>query len=651
MDSFTTKITDQSIINELPDMSILDSVYSSDANIDTVKKFIDSSVLRKRLQQLLEYKMSDLTILKLNKLLIDKFIEAKKQEDADIEVNRISDVEAEINGDLYSSRLKSFGDSVFVNEHFRELFFTEDVLKEVFEQNDIYFEKALYATESFWDNLLNNTDLWNKIKTDYPDKVSYAYKNVETAYVKIVLKESGIEEYTKFSDINTLISRDVVFSNVLSNDAGRNITLDSPYGMLARALFLTESKTLSDIENNEELIEKMKNDIEIREALCVYGLISDVEGSKLYNTVVNNDVYLGLLISQYFKMNEHLTFTQFIYEEKYRKYFQLTLDTPELLSIIQNSVLLKLVNKDFMEAYYDVSAFKNVVYGSYDGDTLVLSIADKNEKGQILYVNFPNETSNNFAASKIDTLETNDVIVASFYNNSKKRGFITLDRKVEFDSDEAALLFSSLEGKHFVYVGSNGMNVVSIDTDGRVMCNKYYTDKFVDKNSIKSVNVYDNNIAIFTRSEVLVLGETEKDAKLISNVATANIDDIKYMSLCENKVFVTLNSGVIKEVTEEDMIDTTYFDDFVEKDENGEVVSSAKDNIIKKVISLNSNIFVLDEGNNLWIKQSNGKVSVISNVLNIELGNQVVNVETDKEKYIYTEFNGALRDYRYEVNL
>jgi len=650
MDTFTTKITDQSVIRELPDMSILDTVYSSDADKETVKKFIDSSVLRKRLQQLLEYKLSDDVILKLNTLLIDSFIENKKDEDNNVSVNRISNVEVEINGDLYSSKLKSFGDSVFVNENFKTLFFTEEVIDEVFKQNDVYFERALYSTEAFWDNLLVDNDLWDKIKTNYPDKVSYAYKNIETAYVKIVLKESGIEEYVKFSDIYTLISRDVIFSNVLSNDNGKNITLDSPYGMLARALFLTDSLTISEIEDNEDIILTMKDDVEVREALCSYGVVSDMVNSNMYKTIINNDVYLGLLISQYFKMDEHLTFTQFVYEGKYEKYLKLTLNTPELLDLIQNSILLQLVNEDFMKAYYNVSTFKNIVYGSFEDETLILSVADKDGKGKILSVVFPDDVTDNFAANKIEKLDTNNIVVASFYNNNNKNGFLTLDRKTEFNSQDAALLFSSLENKNFIYVGSNGLNVLSIDSDGKVMCNKFYTDTTIDKNNINYISVYSENVLIFTNSEVLVIGNTEKNAKMLSNVASSKIDDIKHINLVENKLFATLNSGAIKEVTEEDFVDTTYFDGFVIKDEDGNVTNSAKDNKIKTALHLQSVVFVLDEANNLWVK-NNEEITLITDIQNIELGNEVVNVETDKDKFIFVEFNGKLRKYRYLVNL
>jgi len=490
----------------------------------------------------------------------------------------------------------------------------------------------------------------DKIKTNYPDKVSYAYKNIETAYVKIVLKESGIEEYGKFSDIYTLISRDVVFSNVLSNDNGRNITLDSPYGMLARALFLTDSLTISEIENNEDIILTMKDDIETREALCAYGVVSDMVNSKMYKTIINNDVYLGLLISQYFKMDEHLTFTQFVYEEKYEKYLKLTLNTPELLNLIQNSILLQLVNEDFMKAYYNVSTFKNIVYGSFENETLMLSVADKDGKGKILSVVFPDDVTDNFAANKIEELDTNNIVVASFYNNNNKNGFLTLDRKTEFNSQDAALLFSSLENKNFIYVGSNGLNVLSIDSDGKVMCNKFYTDTTIDKNNINYISVYSENVLIFTNSEVLVIGNTEKNAKMLSNVASSKIDDIKHINLVENKLFATLNSGAIKEVTEEDFVDTTYFDGFVIKDEDGNVTKSAKDNKIKTALHLQSVVFVLDEANNLWVK-NNEEITLITDIQNIELGNEVVNVETDKDKFIFVEFNGKLRKYRYLVNL
>ena len=651
METFTTKITDQSIINELPDMSILDTIYSEEADKETVKNFIDSSVLRKRLQQLLEYKLSSDVILKLNTLLIDKFIDSKKEEDSSVKINRLSNVEVEINGELYSSKLKSFGDSVFINDNFKKLFFTEEVIDEVFKQNDVYFERALYSTEAFWDNLLSNQDLWDKVKTNYADKVSYAYKNIETAYVKIVLKESGIEEYVKFNDIYTLISRDVIFSNVLANDNGRSISLDSPFGMMARALFLTDSINISDIENNDELINKMKDDLNVREALCSYGVVSDMIDSKMYETIVNNDVYLGLLVSQYFKLTEHLTFTQFIYEDKYKKYLKLTLNTPELLSLIQDSILLQLVNEDFMLAYYSVSAFKNISYGSFSDETLVLSVADKNGKGKILSIVFPDETTDNFKAENIEELDTDNVIVASIYNNEGKRGFLTLDRKTKFDSEDASLLFSSLEGKNFIYVGSNGLNMLSIDTDGKVMCNKYYTDKNIDKNNIKSIVVYEKNILIFTKSEVLVLGDTLKNSQMLSNVATAKIDDIKYVNLSENRLFVTLNSGALKEVTEEDIVDTDYYDNFVQKDDEGNVTSSAKDNVVKKTISLNGNVFVLDEANILWIKETNDNIFVVANVSDISLGNEVVNVETDEDKFIFVEFNSKLRKYRYMVNL
>jgi len=649
MADFTTTITDNDVINQLPDMSVLDNLYNENSTVEDVKNFIDSSVLRKKLQQLLEFQMSDDVIAKLQQSLMDAFIASQPEGTT---VNKKSDTEVEINGKLYIISIKKFGDSIFTNTHFNEVFFTQDVMDEVFKQNDLFFERALYNVDTFWDNLLVNNELWEYVKSTYPNKVQDAYKNVELAYVKIAVKEAGLETYNKFSTLEELVSRATTFSLVLSEDASRNITLDSPFGLIGRAMFLSGESDIAAIANNEELIAQMSNDSEIREALCVFEVVNKAgKDSKLYTAVVNNDAFLGLLLSQYYHLDVNLTFSQFVYEDSYREYFESLVNNPDLLNLVKDSSIMGLIYEDFIRTYYAVSIFKNIVYGQQYDDKVRIVTVDDSGNAKYFDVVFPDETSDTFSVTG-NAIDFGEYVVAPMYISDDKFGAISMDRKIKFNNSDMYLYFTMASNVNVSYAGTNKNHMVIITVDGELKDNKYYTEEKFDIKKIKSVILYNTVTLIQAEDKIVVLGETAYDSKSVSTIATANLTDIANVFPVGNKIIAVLNSNAVKEITDSELVDSNVFDDYKLVDDDNNVTSSAVSNGVVKTLSLGENLFVLDKTHTLWYKDADGSIVTVANINDIQLGNDAINVETtDGSKYIYVIFGGKIRKYNYLSNL
>jgi len=71
MANFTTQITDPSVLNELPDVSILNTLHRDSLTQDELLSLLNSVSFRKKLQTLFEFSFSNEAreIVEANKLL------------------------------------------------------------------------------------------------------------------------------------------------------------------------------------------------------------------------------------------------------------------------------------------------------------------------------------------------------------------------------------------------------------------------------------------------------------------------------------------------------------------------------------------------------------------------------------------------------
>ena len=354
--TFTTVITDPNIVNKLPDLSLLDRYYDENSTVEDLKALVDSSVLRQKLQHLLEFKLEEEVIKTLQDNLMDAFIASQ---DEDAVINKINDSQIEVNGKLYTVYLHSFGDGIFSNDHFNNLFFTTDVFDEIFKQNDKYFNAALYKNKKFWDILLSNDELWSHMKENYSDNVIEAYKNHEIAYVKIAIKESNQTTFADIDDIPSLIDRNSIFTIILSEDKSKDITDNSRYGQRANALYLAETNNFDEF-NTPEILEKIENDAQLREAVSKLDIVEGFDvSSDFYKKIVNNDTLLGMVISDYYSLDDKVSFSQILYTEEYVNIIKKMINNKRILELMDNSNIIDIVKDDFFERYYKYSYFNN----------------------------------------------------------------------------------------------------------------------------------------------------------------------------------------------------------------------------------------------------------------------------------------------------
>ena len=640
--TFTTVITDPNIVNKLPDLSLLDRYYDENSTVEDLKALVDSSVLRQKLQHLLEFKLEEEVIKTLQDNLMDAFIASQ---DEDAVINKINDSQIEVNGKLYTVYLHSFGDGIFSNDHFNNLFFTTDVFDEIFKQNDKYFNAALYKNKKFWDILLSNDELWSHMKENYSDNVIEAYKNHEIAYVKIAIKESNQTTFADIDDIPSLIDRNSIFTIILSEDKSKAITDNSRYGQRANALYLAETNNFDEF-NTPEILEKIENDAQLREAVSKLDIVEGFDvSSDFYKKIVNNDTLLGMVISDYYSLDDKVSFSQILYTEEYANIVKKMINDKRILKLMDNSDIIDIVKDDFFEKYYKYSYFNNTFIAENLGDKII-GVAVKDSGVKVLEIVFPDETSDTF---DVPVTDLGVKSVAPVIASNQEIGLITFDKEITFTSDDLFLLFSEFRNKNFADIIGYKKHLFGITLDGEIVDSKFYINKKINIENYKQTLINNNATIVESSDDILVLGNLEYDAKSISSKLNENIDTIKTIILIDKKVLIVDTNKNIKEVTDSDLVDSNIFDEYVIKD-GDEVTDSAKDNGIRKVLTVGDYIIVLDDKNKMWYKEGDS-IILTENVDDILYGQDSVTMVSGDNKKALVEFANKLRTFTYTNNI
>jgi len=659
-DKFTTVITDPNIVNKLPDLSVLDKYYDDSSTIDDLKEFIDSEVLRQKLQQLLSYKLDDDVKALLQKNLIDSYI-ASAGEDAT--VNRINDSQIEVNGKFYTVYLHSFGDGIFSNDHFNSLFFTTDVIDEILAQNDSYFEASLYETKKFWDLLLANNDLWQHFKEKKGAEIIDIANNHEIAYVKMAIKESGSEAYSEIDNILTLVDRSAIFTGVLANSDSNSLTIKTRYGQRANVLYLASIKSLSDL-NNEDILSKIDNSDALKNAVAkVYVLEVFEHSDAFYQKIVNNDTLLGLLVSSYYNLADKVSFSQIIYSSDYKDTFKAMINDISMLSILENSSLVSTIGDDFFNNYYANSFFKNVLYALNNGDSISAVAVNNNKEINILNIVFPDETSDTFdvPVTKVNLSDTSLVVAPALMESNSDTVFIEFDKSITSNNNDLMLLFSSFVGKHFIDVQGNRKHLHAIDFDGNIINSKFYYNDKIDTTKYKSSQINEEVALIDVTDTYVVLGNTNIDPKVITHNLNANIDNIDTAFILDKDVYIVTTDKKVQIATADGFVDSDVLDGLrISESGSGSASGSgssdsssdetAAGNGIMKVVKIGNYIVALDKTNKMWYIEGENVVT-IENIKDINVGQDALNVVDDSTQYAMFDFGNKLRKFTYQNNI
>lgn len=666
----TTPITDVKLINSLPDTSVFNYFNKDDLTADDVKNLFSQKITRKKIQYLFEYQFSDDTRNQLASILMKKFEDTLKSGSGNANAKITEDQKNHIliaNNTVYQFDIFNIGNSLFQIDKFNKIFFTDDMIDFIFGLNDFSFLRALMSIPSFWNNLMADDKLYTHFKEKHAGYFQYAYKDIKNAFVKIIVKEAGLDVPENYDTLSDVIADGTLIELIKDSDA-ISIYHSSIYGGIVEMFYnlkLAYNESADLDENIKTAIQAMKDPAQYKYAENPFLLqrfydnqtdLWNQGGRAIALELLSKDTSTGKLVLEYSGMEDDYTFTQLLNTPAYSKYVTALMLGYGANVILDSTALLNVSN--LYKKYIDIVKENTLIkvgpmcVNNSDNSKVFLFTTNNNVLNSFDVV-FPDNTSTKFKIKNNVVKFDQNIVAPMLPGNSKECGVITADLEAYGKESWSASDLVFLLGKKIYYFDTIKEHIFAIDTRGYLNSNKFVSDDKVELPEIKNVSVTNDGYAVVTKSIVLLGGNIDgKNIEEIQKTINTNLKDVNKVFLNGNDIVVILNSGAVKAATETELIDYTGFNDLVEKDKDGKVTDSAVQNGIVKVVYRLDTPFVLDAKNNLWYQDKDKTIVKKVNVGNIETAGEGVLVEpTDADNYVLVLFNNKIRQYDYLYNL
>lgn len=674
-------ITDPDVVSALPDTSVYDIFFNNKGDVDAIKKLLGTLAIRKKLQFLFGFTIDGDIKTKLINNLINAFEEglikksssgsasgsANGQSVSKDDIKRISDGMLQVGTAIYDFKIFSIGNSFFANADFKKVFFTKDMFDYIFGLNDTDFENSLFNVPEFWNNALSDDDLYNHFKLNYADRFLRAIKLEETAFAKIIIKETDLD-FTEYNSVTEIAAAPSIMDVIESSDS-KKLLYKSIYGFKLVVMSKIKTKGIKI----DYVFTKLKEPISLSQTemfVNVYALnyykeqIAAKNGDSISlnkaNTTVlrllGDDILFGEMLSRFFNLDKDYTFTQFVNDDNLSKMVYTAMEDKDFDYAMESNSLLGISDlyENFINKILPLTKLQRTpVCVNNDDNSHVFVFAPKGNKVELFDVVFPDATSSQFDVPATTSSVSKNMLSILTVNKNKQFAYISAALRPETDFNELQLSIEGFKEDKIIMSAQMEDLVVLMTAQGNVLSNKFIDETKIDPAKLKQFSISKNNYMLMTDTETFAVGDFGSvNPKAIKTVLDKNFSDLKTIFTLGDKAVAVLNSGDIKEVQEDALADYTGFNDLVEKDSDGNVTDSAVGNkIVDAVVSLGT-VFVLDAKNNLWYKDIDGTVKKIVNVVDVMPANEGLLVaETNGTKYLLVKFNKTIRKYDYLYNL
>lgn len=628
MADFTTQITDPQVIKELPDVSILNTLYNPDLTTEQLQSLLNAVSFRKKLQTLFEFKFSD----SAKEIIYNKLNSAYEQYEQN-QGNTVTYTNGLmfVNGRAVSTEFGTFASGIFSEDHFAGLFISNAIMDIVFNSNDDSFTASVLAIPKFWDRLLSNADVFQYVQDNYGDILMESVKNTEISYVKYMANLIGLD-FTKYNHIVNLAEDSAAMQGIWVDDAAKAIEKDSTYGIAARLMYVFGESDISNIENSQDAIDRIKNDTGLE------NFIIDIKVLRLLSTdsllakyIIDHDGRFGALASDVLNAPVALSISNIFYDENYKDVLAAFVRNDELVKYFLKSSLYPTFKDIFFNAF--IATVKNVQKYTAkitSDNELLISYIDKTFSIKTLTTALSDFSETKAGtAGNIATSKGVFKIPKIFNDNSMMA--ISIDREVLFTNSNNELLYDEFLDKKMDDVTSNGNHILGITTNGDVISSKFVADINLSNEEVEKVMVYDDAAFIKTDTTVYSIGNFGSDANSIKEQIATNKDAFTTIGKAYGKI-LAVSSGNLKEVTK---------DGFV-------AYGNLDDGIVKDIFVVNGMLIILDNSGNLFeYKEDLSTVDVASNVIDIQNAQDALLVKFADNNRLVFKYNGAWLTYDY----
>jgi hypothetical protein len=544
MGTFTTQITDANIVSELPDVSILGSLYDDATTSAELVATFASVSFRKKFQTLLKFKMSDTSR--------DSLIAALRQSYIDYETANGKTVTESggnifVNDRLVALDIDGFADGLFVDQTFADAFFVPDVMDAIFGSGDEAFIDDIVNVGNFWNKLLSYSDAIAHMEATYPEVVTKATEESEYAYVKYVTYKAGLD-FEKYKSIEYLAEDSAAMDTISIVQESKVVERASKFGIMSRLMYVFAQTDINDIAESQDNIDELNNDPQLRAIVVDFDSLSILPADSLMRKyILDNDGRFGAIVSERLNIETTVTMSNLFYDESFSDEKDAFVRDEKLVSYLFESALYPNFRDSFYEAFTRINStgqewsFKV----NQATNTLVAHTVDTTFAAKKLSLSLDSFTQTKLGSvSDAAGLDTTLFVPYTFVDETVLA--VNLSHEAVFTNADNYNLYNEFVDRKFeTVVGANG-HIMGITADGDVVSSKFLSSLNLSTEDIENIMITEDNIFIKTQQTFHAIGNLGEDKNDIVNNLIVNKDDIQKAVFFAGNVLGLGTDGAIK---------------------------------------------------------------------------------------------------------
>ncbi len=546
MAQFTTPITNTTITDALPDLSVLVTLYDEALTLNDLVANMEDVSFRKKLQTLLEFEFEEATKAELLLELKASYITYAEG---------LGGVVTESNGNLYvDGKLTTlyadeFSDGVFENATLSALFFTTEVMDAVLGSGDTSFINAMFAVSNFWDKLLVETAVVTHIETTYSPILMSHVNTEETPYIKYVSYVAGLD-FTRYKDILFLAEDASAMETINSVPAAKTIENNAEYGAIGRMIYAFGNSSIDVIANDQDKVDLLANDSSLR------GIVVDMDVVKILPVdslmrgyVLDNDSYFGAITSDKLSVPTAINMSNLFFDETYASYLDDFVQDDLLIDLLLESDLYPTFATKFYDAFISLGSVdqKYSLYVNEGANTLTISYTTNTFETKQVALSLES-----FTEAKIGTVSSLGLseyvfFVPYTFDDDSIFG-VSIHRDAVLSNPLNYNLYGEFEDVSIASLYGGSGHILGVTAEGIVISSKFVVDVDLSAEIMQSISVTADNAFIKTDLNIHVIGNLGADKDDIITVLDTNKATIDKVVYFDGDVLALEDTGSVSSV-------------------------------------------------------------------------------------------------------
>ena len=546
MPQFTTPITNTTITDALPDLSILVTLYDAGLTLPSLVANMEDVSFRKKLQTLLEFEFDEATSAALLAELKASYI---------VYAEGLGGVVTESNGNLYvDGKLTTlyadeFSDGVFENATLANHFFTTEVMDATLASGDTSFINAMLAVSNFWDKLLAQPVVVAHVETTYSVILMERVNTQEIPYVKYVAYLAGLD-FTRYKDILFLAEDASGMETISSVPAAKAVEDGAKYGAMGRMIYAFGNSSIEVIAADQSKVDLLAADASLRGIVVDLDVVKILpEGSLMRDYVLDNDTYFGAITSDKLAVPQAINMSNLFFDETYSSYLDLFVQDDLLVDFLLQSELYPTFSTKFYNAFTSLgtAAQEYSMYVNETTNTLTVSYATQTFEAKQISLSLDSFTETK--VGNVLSLGLSEYIFFTPYTFDDASIFgVSIYRDAVLSNPLNYNLYGEFDGVSLASLTGGSGHLMGIDGDGIVVSSKFVVTIDLSAENILEIAVMNETAFIKTDTNIHVIGNLGVDKAAITTVLDTNKATIDKVVYFNNQVLALDNVGSVSSV-------------------------------------------------------------------------------------------------------